>query len=65
MAHKDTGWRPDGAMDAYGGYEVWEYNLGPHEINDAEIDGDIDFEKYAEGEKDPFATSVDDLDDDE
>lgn len=63
MAHKDTGWRPDGSMDAYGGYEVWEYNIGPHEMNDGVVDGDIDFDEYAEGEKDPFATSVDDLDD--
>jgi len=62
MAHKDSGWRPDGAMDAFGDYEVWEYNLGPHEINDAEIDGDIDFDEHQEaGES--FPTSVDEIDD--
>jgi len=63
MAHKDSGWRPEGAMDAFGDYEVWEYNLGPHQINEGEVDGEIDFGKYEDGEEDPFATSVDDLDD--
>jgi len=49
-------------MDAFGDYEVWEYNLGPHEINDAEIDGDIDFDEHQEaGES--FPTSVDEIDD--
>ena len=59
MAFKDSGWRPEGAMDAYGGYEIWEYERGPHEINEGEVDGEIDFDKY-DGE---FATSVDDLGD--
>jgi hypothetical protein len=56
MVNRDSGWRPKGAMDAFGGYEVWEYNVGPHEINDGEVDGDIDF---------GFATSVEEIDDDE
>lgn len=62
MAHKDSGWRPDGAMDAFSYYEVWEYNLGPHEINEGEVDGKIDFDEYQD-EEGEFATSVDDLDD--
>lgn len=41
MANQDTGWRPKGAMDAYKGYEVWEYNIGPHESNEGEVDGDV------------------------
>ena len=49
-------------MDAFGGYEIWEYERGPHEINTGEVDGEIDFEKYEDGD---FATSVDDLEDDE
>ncbi|QKY19026.1 hypothetical protein B4589_001050 [Halolamina sp. CBA1230] len=63
MVNRDSGWRPDGAMDAFGGYEIWEYNVGPHEVNVGEVDGSIDFEKY-EGE-DEFPTSVDELDDDD
>ncbi len=49
-------------MDAFGDYEVWEYERGPHEINTGEVDGEIDFEKYEDGD---FATSVDDLEDDD
>lgn len=30
-------------MDAYAGYEVWEYNLGPHQRNEGEVDGDVTF----------------------
>lgn len=63
MANKDSGWRPNGAMDAFGDYEIWEYNIGPHEINTGEVDGAIDFEQY-EGD-DEFPTSVDELDEDD
>jgi len=41
MANKDTGWRPKGAMDAYKGREVWEYELGAHQVNPGEVDGDV------------------------
>mgnify|MGYP006273570781 FL=1 len=64
MVNRDSGWRPKGAMDAFGGYEVWEYNVGPHEINDGEVDGDIDFGPYVEDDGE-FATSVEELGDDE
>lgn len=51
-------------MDAFGGYEIWEYNVGPHEINEGEVDGEIDFGEYLEdGDEEAFPTSVDDLDD--
>lgn len=50
-------------MDAYAGYgEVWEYNVGPHEINDGEVDGEIDFGPYVEDDG-GFATSVEEIDD--
>jgi hypothetical protein len=41
MANDDSGWRPEGAMDTYRGFEVWEYNVGPHQINHGEVDGDV------------------------
>lgn len=44
MANEDTGWRPKGAMATYNGYEVWEYNVGPHQKNLGEVDGEIDLE---------------------
>jgi hypothetical protein len=30
-------------MGDYGGHEVWDHGIGPHEINDAEVDGKIEF----------------------
>lgn len=62
MVNRDSGWRPEGAMDAFGGYEVWEYNVGPHEINEGEVDGEIKFDEYLD-EDESFPTSMDDLDD--
>jgi hypothetical protein len=52
-------------MDAFGDYEVWEYNLGPHQINPGEVDGEIDFEAAAEENDDEFPTSVDEIDDED
>ena len=50
-------------MDAFGEYgEVWEYNVGPHELNDGEVDGEIEFGPYVE---DDLETSVEELGDDE
>ena len=62
MVNRDSGWRPKGAMDAFGDYEVWEYNVGPHELNEGEVDGDIDFAAHLEDDE-SFPTSVDDIDD--
>ena len=63
MVNRDSGWRPKGAMDAFGEYgEVWEYNVGPHELNDGEVDGEIEFGPYVE---DDLETSVEELGDDE
>jgi hypothetical protein len=44
MVHRDTDWRPKGAMESYKGHEVWEYEVGPHEKNDGEVDGDVDID---------------------
>lgn len=49
-------------MDAFGDYEVWEYNVGPHELNEGEVDGEIDYSPYLDGDE-SFPTSVDDIDD--
>ena len=50
MTHKDGGWRPNLGMESYGGHDVWDHGIGPHEINDGEVDGKIEFpEELKEG----------------
>lgn len=50
MTHKDGGWRPDVGMESFGGLELWDHGIGPHEINAAEVDGKIEFpEELKEG----------------
>lgn len=44
MAHYDTGWRPKGATHNYNGYEVWDHGIGPHEVNQGQVDGEILFD---------------------
>jgi hypothetical protein len=51
MAHNDTGWRPKGVEESCGGYEVWEYEIGPHEVNEGEVDGDISFDDDEESDE--------------
>lgn len=41
MATEDTGWRPTGGLEQYKGYEVWEYESGPHEENRRESEGEV------------------------
>lgn len=41
MANRDSGWRPMGATDSYEGFEVWDFEHGPHEINEGEVDGEV------------------------
>ncbi|MFB6157133.1 MAG: hypothetical protein ABEJ34_04765 [Haloferacaceae archaeon] len=48
MANKDLDWRPDGAMETYRGMEVWEYKIGPHHLNEGEVDGDLDLSDLTE-----------------
>lgn len=43
MTHQDGGWRPDLGLESYGGNEIWDHGIGPHEINAAEVDGEITF----------------------
>lgn len=33
MAHEDSGWRPEGATETYGGFEVWDHGVWPNEFN--------------------------------
>lgn len=41
MAHKDSGWRPEGSVHTYYGHEVWDHDdVGPHQINPGEVDPD-------------------------
>lgn len=47
-----TDWRPDPDLDSKHGREVWTH-IGPHEINDGEVDGDIEFDdEVLEGYRD-------------
>ena len=48
MTRKDSGWRPHLASDTFDGFEVWDHGIGPHQINDGEVDGDIDFSDLIE-----------------
>ncbi len=38
MAHKDTGWRPNGRAMQYKGEDVTDHAIAPGEINDAEAE---------------------------
>lgn len=44
MTHKDSGWRPHLGLQPYKGLELWDHDIGPHEINVGEVDGEITFE---------------------
>ncbi|WP_199174957.1 hypothetical protein [Halegenticoccus soli] len=44
MSHKDSGWKPKCGLESYRGHDVWEYECGPHEVNQGEVDGVIEFE---------------------
>ncbi|WP_251342926.1 hypothetical protein [Haloplanus halophilus] len=60
MAREDLNWRPKGAVETYKGEEVWEYNIGPHERNVGEVDGDIALEDIVEPvEQDSVIKDVD------
>ena len=41
MQHNHTDWRPDVGLEEVNGYETWTHTA-PHQINEAEVDGDID-----------------------
>lgn len=42
MTNQDTGWRPKGVGQRYGGYDVWDHDSGPHQLNPGEVDGVVD-----------------------
>lgn len=44
MAHEDPGWRPEGGLQEYKGYEVWDYSIGPHELNPGKVDPDFELD---------------------
>ncbi|WP_224268095.1 hypothetical protein [Haloprofundus salinisoli] len=44
MTHKDSGWRPSVGTQTYAGFELWDHGSAPHKINDAQVDGDIEFD---------------------
>ncbi|MFB6304216.1 MAG: hypothetical protein ABEH47_03545 [Haloferacaceae archaeon] len=48
MAHEELDWRPDGAMETYRGMEVWEYNVGPHQLTEGEVDGEVDLSEVVD-----------------
>ncbi|WP_436344274.1 hypothetical protein [Natronorubrum sp. FCH18a] len=50
MTH--TNWRPNPTLDTKRGKEVWDHRA-PHDINDGEIDGEIEFsDEVLEGFRD-------------
>lgn len=57
MSHKDTGWRPHLGMETYKGHEMWDHDIGPHQINDGEVDGEIELEELLGG--------IDEIDDED
>lgn len=38
MTEKDTGWEPKGTGMEYKGDEVWDHEIGPHQINDGDTE---------------------------
>ena len=43
MTHRDSGWRPDVGLDTYDGFELWDHDMGPHQMNDGELDVEVEF----------------------
>lgn len=43
MVKEELDWEPKGA-DGHGEYEIWEHDLGAHQVNSGEVDGDISFD---------------------
>jgi hypothetical protein len=52
MTIRDSGWKPKGAMRSYGGFEVWDYDHGPHEVNSGEKDPEWFDEELREAAED-------------
>jgi hypothetical protein len=48
MPIRDSGRRRTGAVESYDGYEIWEYDHGPHEVNDGDADPEWFDEKQRE-----------------
>jgi hypothetical protein len=48
MGHRDTDWRPT-CVESYNGYMIWDHDVGPHQLNDGEVDGNIEFERDEDG----------------
>lgn len=59
MTKRDLNWRPKGAAETYRGKEVWEYNVGPHETNEGEVDGDIKAEDLVDSALESVIEDVD------
>ena len=53
MVNHDSGWRPKGGLQEYDGDEVWEYDIGPHQINPGEVDGEVDLD-YGDADPEDF-----------
>ena len=53
MVNKDSGWRPKGGLQTFEGHEVWEYEIGPHQINPGEVDGEVTLD-YGDADPEEF-----------
>lgn len=49
--HTDSGWRPTGDGMQYKGYEVWDYDRGPHEINEGQVEPEDDLKARNDDEE--------------
>lgn len=43
MTHQDGGWRPDLGVEKYRGGEVWDHDIGPHQLNDGQVEEELEF----------------------
>ncbi|MFA1610025.1 hypothetical protein [Halobellus rubicundus] len=41
MAHHETDYEPEGAVEEYNGFKVWDHGVWPVDMSPGEVDGDV------------------------